>query len=145
MAKTMSISELEKQLAAKRGQAEKLQAKRDDLAARLEHLDRQLAELTGAAAPTAKRTPKRTPKRAKAAKRAKRAGRAAKGGKTLTDYIQQVLADAGEPMRAKAVEQAVRAAGYPTTAKDFYGTVAAALRNEELFQRVGRGVYKLRG
>jgi hypothetical protein len=155
MAKTPSIQELKKQLAAQERKMEKLQTRRDKIAAELEQVDRELAQLTGGgttSAPT-KRRRKKTTKAARKTKSAKKTGRkkssrgrrgGGEGGKTLEHYIIQVLDQAGEPMRAKEVMQAVDKAGYKSKSKDFYGIVATALRNEDLFKRVSRGVYTLK-
>ena len=48
-------------------------------------------------------------------------------------------------MMAKDVTAAVLKAGYPTKSKDFYGIVAATLREDPSFTKVRRGVYRLAG
>jgi len=79
---------------------------------------------------------------AKPAKAAAKPARAA--GKSLVEYIQDVLAKAAGGMRVKDIMAAVKAAGYKSGAKDFYNLVAAAARGDD-FEKVSRGVYVLKG
>ena len=133
MAKTrsdMSISDLQAEIKRRQKQLPKLRAQRKKLAQQIDSLDRKIAALAG--------TPKRGARRA-APKTARRKGKA------LPDYIRDVLAKSAKPMRVKEIEAAVRKAGYQTQSKDFYGTVATAVREGKDFQKVSRGVYKLWG
>ncbi len=57
--------------------------------------------------------------------------------------MRDVLAKAGNGMRAINVAKAVLGAGYKTFSKDFYGIVAATLRDRKNFKRLRRGVYAL--
>jgi hypothetical protein len=45
-------------------------------------------------------------------------------------------------MRVKNVMAAVKKAGYKSLSKDFYGIVAATLRDDKRFVKISRGVYK---
>ena len=47
-------------------------------------------------------------------------------------------------MRVREIVAAVQEAGYKSAAKDFYGIVATAVRGEG-FEKLGRGVYRLKG
>ena len=159
MPRTRSIAELQKELAAKESQLAKLQAQRKKLIASLEAVDRQISSLASGvvAGPNRRRKArKKVAKKAarkgrkvarkvvrKAAKKAKRA--AGRTDKSLVEFIRQILAKAGDGMRAKDITAAVLKAGYPTKSKDFYGIVAATLRDKKNFSRLGRGVYKLAG
>jgi hypothetical protein len=77
-----------------------------------------------------------------------RAGRSrtlAKNDMSLREVVAQVLREAGEPLRVKEIIERVRSAGYVSKATNFAGIVNISLsNNEELFEKVGRGVYKLR-
>ncbi len=146
----MSIQELRRALAAKERQLEKLAARREKLLASLADVDEEIASLGGAAAPPAakpgrkKPGPKPKAKKAKKAKASKKAGRKKRGGgKALGDVLANILADAPDGIRVKNAMNEALKAGYKTNAKDFYGIVAAALRDDERFTKVKRGVYKL--
>ena len=65
-------------------------------------------------------------------------------GKPLIGYVKDVLAKAKDGMRVREIVAAVQEAGYKSAAKDFYGIVATAVRGEG-FEKLGRGVYRLRG
>ena len=132
--RTRTIAELKRELRAKERAVGRLVSRRRKLAARLEALDRRIESLGGQAASTGS------------------AGRSAKGGrrrrrratgKPLVKFIQKALARAKGGLRAKDVTTAVVKAGYPTHSKDFYGIVAAALRDTSKFKRLKRGVYTL--
>lgn len=77
-----------------------------------------------------------------------RAGRSrtlARNEQPLREVIAHVLREAGEPLRVKEVLARVRAAGYQTKASNFAGIVNISLStNQELFEKVDRGLYKLR-
>jgi hypothetical protein len=109
-----------------------LRRQRKKLAKQIGSLDRQIAALAGKPGRAARRP-------------AARASRPRARGKALPDYIRDVLAKSKKGMRVKEIEAAVRKAGYRTKSKDFYGAVAAAVREGRDFQKVSRGVYKLRG
>ena len=59
------------------------------------------------------------------------------------EFIVDVLKKAGQGMRVKDVMAAVTEAGYVSSSKDFYGIVAAALRDDKRFRKLSRGVYTL--
>ena len=159
MPKTRSIAEIQEELAAKKSQIAELQGRREKLIASLEDLDRQIDSLSGGAVTGPARRRKARKKVAK--KKARRGRRAAKRvvkkatkkvkraagrtDKSLVAYIREVLAEAGDGVRAKDITAAVLKAGYPTKSKDFYGIVATTLRDKKNFSRLGRGVYKLAG
>ncbi|MFP4105626.1 MAG: hypothetical protein ACLFVU_05970 [Phycisphaerae bacterium] len=135
MAKT--IRELQEELKAKQAKVGKLQAKRDKFLNEISKLDSQIEKITGEKPSSAGTSTRRTGK-------TRRSRRGPAGGKTLTDYLEQVLKDHPEGMRAKEAEQAVLDAGYPTTSKSFYNIVATTLREGKQFEKVSRGVYKLK-
>jgi hypothetical protein len=143
----LSIQELRRQLAARKAQLTKALAERKKLAARLAALDRDIAALGGKApsrrgrkGPKAKPKARAGKKKGKAA--AKKTVRKRATGRPLVEYIVDVLANAKDGMRIKNVMAAVKKAGYKSLSKDFYGIVAATLRDDKRFAKVSRGVYK---
>jgi transposase InsO family protein len=140
MSKMMTIAELQRQLAARERQVKRLLAERGKVAKQLADVDRQI-EALGGKAPAAKKRPGRKPSKGAAKRRARRMP---KNVKPLVEYVKDVLAGAKAGLRVKDVEAAVKKAGYKTFSKEFYGQVAVALR-EGPFQKVSRGVYKLKG
>lgn len=139
MPKTMTIAKLKREIAARERQVERLLAQRGKVAKQLADVDRQI-EALGGEVPAAKKRPGRKPSKGAAKPRTRRLP---KNVKSLPEYVRDVLAGAKDGMRVKEVEAAVRKAGYKTFSKDFYGSVATALR-EGPFQKVSRGVYKLK-
>ena len=133
--RTKSIAELRRELKAKERALGRLASRRKKLAARLAVLDRRIASLGGAAPATGARAGGRRTKGRRGRKRAT--------GKPLVKYIRAALGRAKGGMRAKDVTKAVVKAGYPTCSKDFYGIVAAALRDKSHFKRLKRGIYTL--
>ncbi len=77
----------------------------------------------------------------KAGKTTRQARRAT--GKPLVEYLRKALGKASKGMRPVDIARSVREAGYKTYSKDFYGIVAAALRDKKNFKRMKRGVYAL--
>lgn len=128
----LSIQELQAEIEKRQQQLPRLQRQRKQLAKRMADLDKQIAALSG--------RPRRKSSRSKAGTAQRR-----RTGKALPECIRDVLARSRKPMRVKDVEAAVRKAGYRTQSKDFYGAVATALREGKDFQKVNRGVYKLKG
>lgn len=150
-----SIVELRSELQAKEQQVGKLQGQRQKLQRELADLDEQIVALTGrrrggrpkkAAGKAAGKVGRR-----KKGRRIKRAGlvaalaarRPGPAGKSLSDYIKEILAKAPEGINVKGITQAVRDAGYETHSKDFYAIVAKTLLSGNEYRRVSRGVYKL--
>ena len=133
---TMSITELQAEIARRQRDLPRLQKRRAKLAKQLGTVDRQIAALAGKPGPAP---------RAKAGKatRKVRRRRMPRNTKPLVDYVADVLAKAPKGIRVKEIEAAVKKAGYKTNAKDFYGIVATTVRDKR-FQKVGRGIYKLK-
>ena len=134
-----SIEDLRRELQARENQLGKLEARRQKLLKRLGKVDRQIAAIGGEARTGNGRRRGRPPGKPGRPGRRRRAT-----GTPLPQYIQQVLAKCSEGMRAKDIAVAVTKAGYKSHSKDFYGIVAATLRDESAFKRVSRGVYKLK-
>lgn len=136
--RTRTIAELRRELRAKERALGRLVSRRKILAAHLAALDRRIASLNGAALSVGAGAGGKRARRRRGRGRRRRAT-----GKPLVSYIQAVLGKAKGGLRAKDVMKAVVKAGYPTCSKDFYGIVAAALRDTSKFKRLKRGVYTL--
>ena len=136
-----SLSELRKELQVRERALDKFRVRRDQLAARLEKLDRLIAEMEGGNGRRGRAGGARAAVVAAEAKPTRRRRRAT--GTPLTDYIRKVLQGEAQGMRARDIATKVVEAGYPTRSRDFYGIVAAALRDPKSFKRLSRGVYKL--
>lgn len=133
---TRTIAALKRELRSKERALARWMSRRRTLAARLAALDRRIESL-GGQAPSAG-----AGAGGKAAGSRRRRRRRATG-KPLVKYLRAALARAKGGLRAKDVMKAVVKAGYPTCSKDFYGIVAAALRDTSTFKRLKRGVYTL--
>lgn len=100
----------------------------------LEHLREQIRQLM--------------PGDAKTVNGFKRPGRSrtlVKNDQPLRDVIAHVLREAGEPLRVRDIIDRVRQSGYQSKAANFAGIVNVSLsNNEELFEKMSRGVYTLR-
>ena len=149
-ARTQSISELRRQLRAKRKQVAKLRARRAGLSRRLAAVDKKIGNLVGKGRVVKRRKKKRTKKLGRrkkkaAAKRSKKVVRKRKRatGKPLVQYMLGVLGKVPKGMRVKVLAAAVQKAGYKSHSKDFYAIVAKTLLQDKRFRRVTRGVYKL--
>ena len=139
MPRMMTIAQLKRAIAAQERRVAGLVAQRAEFARRLAAVDREIVAM-GGEVPKAGKRPGRKP--AKAAPQ-RRTRKLPKNTKPLIEYIKDVLAGSKAGMRVNAVQAAVLKAGYQTTSKQFYGTVAAALR-EGPFKKVSRGVYTLK-
>jgi len=63
----------------------------------------------------------------------------------LRDVIAHVLREAGEPLRVRDIIERVKSAGYQSKAANFSSIVNVSLSNNlELFEKMSRGVYKVR-
>jgi len=140
-----SIEQLRRELAQKEQVLNKLQMRRDKLQAKLEGVDKLIAQMLGqpvkgrrggrlAAAITVS-------KKAPVARKTRKAQ--GRGGKALVDYVKQVLANKDNGMRVRDIMTAVKKAGYKSISKDFYTIVAATVRDPKTFTKLARGVYKL--
>lgn len=68
-----------------------------------------------------------------------------RNGLSLREAIVHVLREASEPLRSRDIVERVKNSGYKSRASNFGAMVNISLtRNTELFEKVGRGVYKLR-
>ena len=68
-----------------------------------------------------------------------------RNGQSLREAIVHVLREANEPLRSRDIVDRVKQAGYRSRASNFGAMVNISLtRNTELFEKIQRGVYKLR-
>ncbi len=142
MAKTKTIAQLRAEIRRKEKTLASLQKKREKILGDLDKVDNQIAAIQGEAPPSpAART---SPKSKTTRRRRKTTRKLPKNTKPLTDYIRDVLADNPKGMRVMDIEQAVQKKGYKTNSDNFYTIVAAALRDKS-FEKIDRGVYKLKG
>ena len=158
MPKTKTIAELRRELSAKEQQLTKLRKQREQLAAKLKTVDKQIRGLAGepAAEPRKKAAKKKTERKKTAKKAVKGPAKKVRGGKAakarrrkvvkqkpLVVCLTEALRKAKGKMRAQDLAAAVVKAGYVTKDKRFKGTVAKALAEKKQFKRVGRGLYVL--
>lgn len=132
-----SLVALERALAKRRRVAERLQARRDRLAARLAEIGAALQLVQGARGAErqpAEQAPVRTG-------RVRSWRRRAGGRLSLLDAIGEVLKSAKEPLRAAQVMEQVEAAGYRSRAKNFTHLVHKALSRHPQAARAGRGLH----
>jgi hypothetical protein len=75
----------------------------------------------------------------------RQASAAVRNGQSLREIICEVLKESGEPLRVKEVVDRVRQAGYVSKAGNFGAIVSISLsQNQALFEKVSRGLYRLR-
>jgi len=145
MPKTKTISELQKELAAKQSQVKQLQSSRSVLETQLAVIDRQIAALMGAGR-AARATKKKKAAKKKVSKRkvAKKKAKRAQNKQSLADVLLQVLKGKNGVKVADATKL-VLAEGYKSASKQFQTIVNQTLLRDKRFRKAGRGVYKLKG
>ena len=73
------------------------------------------------------------------------ATRLVRNGMSLREAIVEVLRYATEPLRVKDVVVLVKQSGYESKAGNFPAMVSISLsQNDQLFEKISRGVYRLR-
>lgn len=118
------------------------QAKAEQLRIERERLDKEIEELAGAESVTGVMSAK--PAGRKPRGRAKAARTARGGAKPLSQYMLEVLAGKPKGLSLPEFEKAVKAAGYPTTAKSIYNPMLKVIRKDSRFKKLARGVYALK-
>lgn len=116
----LSVTELQMELARRRRGVARLERRRDRLTAELAEINAQIAELGGSS------------------------GGGGRGGRgrnsmTLPDALYQVLQ--GRTMSVTEAADAVRSAGYSSSAANFRTMVNQALLKDKRFKKVARGQY----
>ncbi len=117
----LSVTELQMELARRRRGVARLERRRDRLTAELAEINAQIAELGGSSG-----------------------GGGGRGGRgrnsmTLPDALYQVLQ--GRTMSVTEAADAVRSAGYSSSAANFRTMVNQALLKDKRFKKVARGQY----
>jgi hypothetical protein len=148
---SLSIDELLAELTRRQSKLPRLQKQAARLQKQLAVVTGEIEALGGAVVARAKPGPKPGKKSAKA-KQAKPAKPAAKkvskrprNKMNLSVALLGVLSKT-EPMSVKAIIEAVKMAGYKTSSKNFATIVYQTLsREKKRVEKVGRGIYKLKG
>ena len=126
-------------LAALQAELQRRTKSLNELIAKRDALNVQIAALEGLEGEKAPKAPAKGKKRGPKAK--KRAT-----GKPLVEFVKDVLATAKKEMSIKDIEEAVKTAGYPTKAKTLYTPIFTALnKNKDVFKKVSKGKYALAG
>ena len=121
----MTITQLESILSTRRSRLKQLARDRKKAQAKLDAIDRDIAQLSG-----------------------RGAGSGAGGGRVRNDVslvqaMQNVLNSSGKPMRVGDIVDAVLRGGYRTNSANFRGIVNQTLIKErKRFQSAGRGLYQ---
>jgi hypothetical protein len=158
----LSIAELQELLEKKVSEESKklpqLKKRQADLQGELDSLDAEIRAIEGISPSAAKIAPKKRGPKAGAKRRgratakatkpaAKKAAkrRAGKSGKmTVAMAIHKVLEEAGKPMKAQEIKDAIWEKGLLSNySKSFPQQVAIALSKGKEFKKVERGVYSL--
>ncbi|MFP4105276.1 MAG: hypothetical protein ACLFVU_04210 [Phycisphaerae bacterium] len=139
MPRIRTIAAIRSEIEKKQKQVDKLQAKRQKLLDQLNDVEDQIRSIGGhsvlsdAAGTAASSGPAGSTGRRKRPR----------NDKPLADYIDEVLSRHAEGLRIKEIMLEVQDAGYVSNSKNFYSIIAAAMQDEK-YERVGRGVYRLR-
>lgn len=128
--KALSIAELERLLEERRSSVAKLQKRRDELQAKLDDLDREIAAAGGGS-----RGPGGPGERP-----ARTAGGRARNATSLGDAIAAAM-DGKGPMSVGDILDAVTAGGYRSTSANFRGIVNQTLIKDKRFHSASRGNY----
>ena len=124
--KQHSISELQTMLKDRRKQRSKLLGEKKKLQAKIDQVDRKLANLDGEAA---------------AAGNGAMPGTRSRNAKNLPDAIEEVMRKKGSAMGIADIASAVQANGYESTSANFRGIVNQALIKDDRFTSESRGKY----
>ncbi len=158
----LSLADLKRLCEQKEAEVSSMAERRDELAAELADLDKQLAG-AGSGGGRARRGRKRRagrrrspgrPRKArkvKAARRLRRGRKARRGARGprgeggLQNMIRKVLGGASEPMKLADLAQALLDGGYKTSSPRFGVIVGQRLSEMKDVKRAGRGLYTVRG
>jgi hypothetical protein len=124
---------LKKELSRRLEALPKLMAQRDEL-------NCQIAELEALAGAEETPKPTKVPAPRRRGRRAKRAKSPMSLARTLAEVIKTK-----DSMSIAEATKGVLATGYTSKSKDFPNLVSMTLANDKRFERVARGVYRLRG
>ena len=111
-----------------------------ELIAQRDELNRQIAELEALGAAKEAPEPMKVPAPRKRGRRAKRA----KSPMSLVSTLAEVI-KVKESMSIREAAEAVLASGYKSKSKDFPNLVSMTLASDKRFERVARGMYRVKG
>lgn len=134
---SLSMTELQREIARRGRKVQGLMRRRARLMARVDRLDSIIREHGGSAGGGARRGPGRPAGRG--AGRGGRRGGRGENSKSLAQSLADLLK--GKTMGVTEAAEAVKAAGYKTSAENFRTMVNLQLIKSGLFKRVGRGQY----
>lgn len=130
-AKKMSLAELERLLASKKGQLESLTKRREKLQQELEKVDQEIASIQGKG--RASRGP------------AKRRVRRRRNQPPLRDVVTGILSKNKKGLGLNELSEKVKATGYKSSSSNFNNVVYQCLYNTKAIQHdKDNGVYKLK-
>ena len=135
----LSIPDLERMLEERRSSLTLLQKKRDELMAKVDEIDQQIAAEGGSVKTMATATAK-TP--AARGRRGRTAGGRVRNEASLGDTIASVMEGNG-PMGVSDILNAVVATGYRSGSANFRGIVNQTLIKDQRFQQASRGHYAM--
>lgn len=126
-----NIVELQRILTDRKKQLDKLMKRRDKAQSRLDAIDAEIQKVSGGVGLPDGRG-------------GGAGGTRARNDRPLPDFIEEVLAKNGKPMKVGEIVDAVQAAGYRSNSKSFKNIVNQQLIKErDRFKQVDRGVYGL--
>jgi hypothetical protein len=129
---TLSIADLERVIATRRAEINKLVRQRSELQKKINGLDRKIERLGGGSV-----------------NGSRRGGRVSAGGRvlnehSLNDTIETVLRGNGKPMKVAEIMDGVLATGYRSSSENFRGIINQTLIKDKRFGQASRGVYELK-
>jgi len=133
------VTQLQAEIKRRLKDLPKLKKQRDELDAQIEELQ-SLSQAEGARRPSAK--PRRKAARKPARKPRRKRGRRVRNPQSLPDTLANVLKN--KEMAVAEATQAVQAAGYKSTSKQFRTIVNQTLAKDPRFEAVSRGKYRLK-
>ena len=126
MLDSMTIAQLEGLLSSRRTRLNQLARDRKKAQSRLDAIDKQIAQLSGRVSGMC-------------------GGSRVRNEVSLVQAMQNVLKDAGKPMRVGEIADSVMRGGYRSNSANFRGIVNQTLIKERKnFQSAGRGLYQIK-
>ena len=124
----LSIAELQRALSGKKVELDKLMKKRSQLQKKVDLVDRQIERLGG-------------PAGAKGGG----GGTRVRNERSLLEIMEELMRNAGKPMKVGDILDGVLASGYRSGSANFRGIINQSLIKDKRFGAVERGVYELKG
>jgi hypothetical protein len=131
---TLNIAELERILNERKREVDKRVRRREKLQRQIDAIDVEITKLSGGELGLGRGSNGS----------AGGPGSRAKNDKPLPDYIEEVLAKTGKPMRVGEIVEGVQGLGYKSNSQSFKNIVNQMLIKErKRFAQVDRGIYGL--